>query len=95
MSYTRFSSFVTVLLILSMLCIAQSEAKLGKVVITDGEIKMGSVTGMTDIQIQFVHEHETLTYTFDKSKISKIEFGSSGRIEVYNQVQAKSTADPN
>ena len=95
MSYTRFSSLVTLLLLLPVLCIAQSEAKLDKVIMTDGEIKMGSVTGMSDTQIKFVHEHETLMYTFDKSKISKIEFGSSGRIEVYNQVQAKSIADPN
>ncbi len=79
----------------SCLTFGQSEATLDKVVMTNGEVKMGHVTGISDTEIQFVHDKETLTYTLDKAKISKIEFGSSGRIEVYNDVQATTSADPN
>ena len=68
---------------------------LDKIVMVSGEVKMGKVTGMSDDEVQFVHDKETLTYTFPKSKISKIEFGASGRIEVYNQVQTASTVSPN
>ena len=83
------------ILLCTSISFAQSEAKLDKVVMTNGEVKMGHVTGISDTEVQFVHDKETLTYTLDKAKISKIEFGSSGRIEVYNQVQASTTAEPN
>ena len=73
----------------------QSEAVLDKVLMTNGEVKVGHVTEIADTYIKFVHDKETLTYTLDKSKISKIEFGSSGRIEVYNSVQAKTDVSPN
>ena len=76
-------------------CLIAQDAPLDKVLMTNGEIKMGHVTGISDTEVQFIHDKETLTYTLPKSKISKIEFGASGRIEVYNQVQASSTAEPN
>lgn len=68
---------------------------LDKIVMVSGEVKRGKVTGMSHDEVRFVHDKETLTYTFSKSKISKIEFGASGRIEVYNQVQMASAVAPN
>ena len=59
--------------------------RVDRILMTNGEIKEGSVTGISDTDVDFVHSGETLTYHLKKASISKIEF-SSGRIEVFNPV---------
>ena len=62
------------------------EATSDKVLMLNGEIKLGQVVGIDDETITFVHLGEKLEYKFKKADISKIEF-ASGRIEVFNKVQ--------
>ncbi|GAA0880946.1 hypothetical protein GCM10009119_39160 [Algoriphagus jejuensis] len=52
------------------------------VVLSNGEMKEGKVTGVTDSKIKFRYAGEELEYEFSKSQISKIEFGS-GRVETF------------
>ena len=51
----------------------------------DGESKSGKVVGISDDLIEFIHDGESLKYSFKKTEISKIEF-ASGRIEVFNEM---------
>ena len=57
-----------------------------KVTMLNGEEHIGKVTGMDATSIQFVHQNESLSYTYQKADINKIQF-ASGRIEVINKVQ--------
>ncbi|WP_141719780.1 hypothetical protein [Roseivirga misakiensis] len=78
------------LLLMSAICIS-AQTKLDKVLMVNGETKTGSVVGISDDAIEFIHEGEALKYKLKKADISKIEFGS-GRIEVFNEVKG-STKD--
>lgn len=62
---------------------AQDEKKYDVVLKLDGEEHVGTVTEMDDNIIKFVHQGETLGYTFKKADIMKITF-ASGRIEIIN-----------
>jgi hypothetical protein len=50
-----------------------------------GEEHIGIVIEMDDNIIKFVHQGETLSYTFKKTDIMKITF-ASGRVEIINEV---------
>lgn len=50
----------------------------------NGEEHVGTVTEMDDNLVKFVHQSETLSYTFKKADIMKITF-ASGRIEIINE----------
>lgn len=50
----------------------------------NGEEHIGKVTEMDDNIIKFVHEGETLSYTFKKADVMKITF-ASGRVEIINE----------
>jgi len=56
-----------------------------RIVMVNGEIKEGHVTGITSENISFIHNGESLEYQFGKKEIGKIEF-SSGRIEQMNPI---------
>lgn len=58
-----------------------------KVIMLNGEEKIGKILGLDDSTIKFVHSGEDLEYTLKKSEIEKIIF-SSGRTEVVNQKAA-------
>lgn len=62
---------------------AQDEVVCDKVLMNNGEEKVGKVTEMDDETIVFVHKGESLSYKFKKVDVNKIEF-SSGRIEFIN-----------
>lgn len=64
-----------------------AQQKVDQILMTNGEVKSGHVVGLSDDAIEFVHDGESLKYTFKKINVSKIEFGS-GRIEVFNEVKA-------
>jgi hypothetical protein len=49
----------------------------------DGEIKQGKVTAMEESAVKFIHTGEDLEYSFKKTEISKIQFGS-GRVQTFN-----------
>jgi len=86
----------TITILLTVIAMSWSQdGNLDKVVMVNGEVKMGHVTGISDTEVQFVHDKETISYTFQKARISKIEFGSSGRIEIYNDVVPTTSATPN
>jgi len=57
----------------------------------NGDVVSGKVTEINDDNIKFVHQGETLVYSFKKSDINKIHF-SSGRVEVFNASAAGSSA---
>lgn len=89
-------SLGTLIILLSALVIPQAQdARLDKIVMVNGEVKMGHVSKISDTDVDFVHDKETIAYSFAKAKISKIEFGGSGRIEIYNDVKASTSASPN
>jgi len=50
----------------------------------NGEEHIGNVTEMDDNIVKFVHQGETLSYTFKKQDIMKITF-ASGRVEIINE----------
>ena len=47
------------------------------------EVKIGSITAISDESVSFIHKGETLVYTLKKPDIIKIVF-SSGRVEMIN-----------
>lgn len=53
------------------------------VYMVSGEIKIGSITGLSESTVDFVHKNESLTYHLQKADIHKIIF-SSGRMELIN-----------
>jgi hypothetical protein len=63
-----------------------------KVVLLDGEEKIGKVTEIADDYIKFIHKGESLTYTINKAKINKVQF-SSGRIEFFSNHAEPSGSD--
>jgi len=72
---------------------AQSKAtadKFDTVYMRSSDVKVGSITGITDESVSFIHKGETLVYTLKKPDIVKIVF-SSGRVENIN-APAPSTA---
>ena len=81
---------LSLLFLVSLDAIAQT--KVDQVLMVNGELKEGHVTGIMDDGIEFVHEGESLKYTLKKVNISKIEF-ASGRIEVFNEMPAKTGSE--
>lgn len=75
-------------LISSLSLLAQD--KLDHILMLSGENKAGKVVGISTDAIDFIHDGESLKYTFKKSEISKIEFGS-GRIEVFNEMPSSAS----
>lgn len=56
------------------------------VVMANGDIKQGKVTGMEDDAVKFVYAGEELEYSFNKTEISKIQF-ASGRVQEFEGSQ--------
>ncbi|PZF74378.1 hypothetical protein DN068_02015 [Taibaiella soli] len=63
-----------------------------------GEIKYGKVLDLTNKDVQFIHQGETLVYTIDRFTVDKIIF-ASGRTERINSTAANpvlgGTVEPN
>ena len=57
----------------------------------NGDEMLGTVTEITDTQIKFKHEGESLVYTIDRRDVLKITF-ASGRIEFFNKPQTSTDA---
>tara|TARA_R110002020_G_scaffold146665_9_gene321413 strand:+ start:139 stop:1035 length:897 start_codon:yes stop_codon:yes gene_type:complete len=68
-----------------------AQEKVDVVIMTNGEIKQGKVTGVTETQIKFRYTGEDIDYEFAKSEVSKVQF-ASGRVEEFsnNAVDAAS-----
>ncbi|MBO0320735.1 hypothetical protein J0X14_00385 [Muricauda sp. CAU 1633] len=81
--------FCMVTLLFSAGTIAQDAVD--KVYMLSGEVNEGTVKAIEDAAITFVYAGETLEYSFEKSKINKIVFGS-GRTQVINEAAAPVTA---
>lgn len=79
---------LTSLVLISILNV-NAQTKSDKVLMVNGETKTGSVVGISEDAIEFMHDGEALKYTLKKVNISKIEFGS-GRIEVFNEMKGGS-----
>ena len=65
----------------------KNSEKIDTIYMKSSEIKVGSITGVDDASISFIHKGETLTYTLKKPDIVKIVF-SSGRVEMINDPAA-------
>lgn len=63
-----------------------------RIIMTNGEIKEGKVTSISEKNVDFIHSGETLVYHIPVNKIGKIEF-SSGRIEQFNSIKAEKKTD--
>lgn len=69
----------------------QAHPDFDRIIMLNGQVKEGKVTGISESSIDFVYSGESLTYHLSKSEISKIEF-ASGRTEVITApVQEKTT----
>lgn len=86
----RYIAFLTI--VFSVCFLANSQDSLhvehkdfDRIVMVNGEIKEGHVTGISSDNINFIHNGESLEYQFGKKEIGKIEF-SSGRIEQMNPI---------
>ena len=62
-----------------------------KITLLNGEVKVGKITGITDVIIKLRYPGEDFDYEIGKKTIGKIEF-ASGRIEIINEKQL-STSD--
>lgn len=56
-----------------------------RLVMINGQVNEGKVVGISDDEITFIYNNETIEYHIKKKKISKIQF-SSGRIEQLNSL---------
>ncbi|MCZ4409989.1 hypothetical protein O3Q51_14300 [Cryomorphaceae bacterium 1068] len=91
----RFYVVITCLIMLSFapnFVLAQDDVTYDKILMNDGEEKVGKVTAMNETSISFTHKGETLTYTLNKQDVNKIEF-SSGRIEFVHPEGAEAEGD--
>jgi len=57
-----------------------------RLLMLDGEERIGKVTEINDAEVKFVYSGESLVYTIKKESINKIQF-ASGRIEVITEVK--------
>jgi len=85
--------FACIIMVAALYSSAQTKAvqKFDTVYMKSSEIKIGSITAMNDVSIDFVHKGETLSYTLKKPDIVKIVF-SSGRVEMINDPEASKAA---
>jgi len=72
--------------------IAQEKNDADKLVMLNGDERIGQVTEINVDNIKFVHQGEALSYTFKKSEIYKIQF-ASGRIEIMNEISDSKNGD--
>ncbi|GLU45225.1 hypothetical protein [Allomuricauda sp. NBRC 101325] len=71
--------------------VVNSQEAVDKVHMLNGDINEGTVKGITEQSITFIYKGESLEYTFEKTKVNKIVFGS-GRTQVINHVEQVSAA---
>lgn len=79
---------------LAMLCVGtvvSAQDATDKVYMLNGDVNEGTVKSIADQSITFIYKGESLEYTFEKSKINKIVFGS-GRTQVINKEEQVSSA---
>ena len=61
-----------------------AQEKVDVVIMTNGDIKQGKVTGVTQTQIKFRYAGEEFDYEFSKSEVAKVQF-ASGRVEEFSK----------
>lgn len=71
--------------------VVSAQDAMDKVYMLNGDVNEGTVKGIADQSITFIYKGESLEYTFEKSKINKIVFGS-GRTQVINKVEQVSAS---
>lgn len=87
------SLFVCILAVfMSIAAIAQNATTEDIITKTNGDVISGKVTEVTDDNIKYTHQGETLVYTAKKSDIAKVQF-ASGRVEVFNAQAAADHAE--
>ncbi|MDZ7645692.1 MAG: hypothetical protein U5K54_00140 [Cytophagales bacterium] len=74
-----------VFVFLCSLTVAQDKAS-DRILMLDGEERIGKVTEINEDEVKFVYSGETLVYVIKKESINKIQF-ASGRIEVITEVK--------
>ena len=70
-----------------------AQEKVDVVIMTNGEIKQGKVTGVTETQIKFRYTGEDIDYEFAKSEVSKVQF-ASGRVEEFSKNAVEAATPP-
>lgn len=88
---TTFSLIFLIAFSSSFESIAQEKVDL--IVMTNGEIKQGKVTGVTSETIKFKYSGEELEYELAKGDISKIQF-ASGRVEEFSKSALEAASPP-
>lgn len=82
--------FILGLLMLIFSSIQAQEKGADKIVMTNGDEKSGQITEIGEDYVKFIYSGESLTYTFKKKDINKIQF-ASGRIEMFTDAVHDST----
>jgi len=66
--------------------------KVDRIIMTNGEIREGKVTAISESSIDFVFSGESLVYHIQTKNIGKIEF-SSGRIQQFNPIKSEKKSE--
>ncbi len=66
--------------------------KVDRIIMTNGEIREGKVTAISESSIDFVFSGESLVYHIQTKNIGKIEF-SSGRIQQFNPIKSNKKSE--
>jgi hypothetical protein len=77
---------ITLLIVLVCTPLVAQDKSSDRILMLDGEERIGKVTDINDAEVKFVYSGETLVYTIKKEQINKIQF-ASGRIEVITEVK--------
>jgi hypothetical protein len=77
-----FTIFMAIFTLFGIESIAQ-ENTYDKIVMLDGEERIGNVIGISDDEVKFKYKSENLEYSIKSTQINKIQF-ASGRIQVIN-----------
>ncbi len=84
------ASIITILLLflVDSVLIAQDVLNTDKIVMNNGDERIGKVVEIKENHIHFVHQGESLVYPVNKFEINKVQF-SSGRLEFYAPIYKK------
>ncbi len=83
---TFFLFSLTSLLAFSQAPDSLNQQKVDRIIMTNGEIREGKITAISETSVDFIYVNETLVYHIPTKTIGKIEF-SSGRIQQFNAIK--------
>jgi len=81
--YLKFIIIPLMIISINSMNVFSQDNGLDKIVMLDGEERVGNVTAISDEEIKFKYKGENLEYSISSSQINKIQF-ASGRIQVVN-----------